>query len=92
MKSRAAVSKTLAPPPSESEEDAEEDEDEDDSEDDDEDDEPTPAPNRIRRVQDNGRSIREAARRVAEANTFAREDSIIAPSDDEDADEVDDLL
>ncbi|KAI0090375.1 nuclear condensing complex subunit [Irpex rosettiformis] len=91
VKSRAAVSKNLAPPPSESEDD-EEDRDEDDEEDEEEDDDPTPAPNRIRkRTNDSAAGIREAARRVSEV-AFEREDSIMDSSSDEDADEVDDLL
>lgn len=88
------MSKTLtAPPPSDSEEDeAEDDDDEDDEEE--EDNDPTPAPNRIRKHANDASGvagIREAARRVYEVS-FTREDSIMDSSDDEDADEVDDLL
>lgn len=104
MKSRVAVSKTLAPPPSESE-DGDEGEDEEEEltageeeltageeEEEEEDSDPTPAPNRIRKHTDGGAAgIKNAARRLAEvANT--REDSIMDSSDEEDADEVDDLL
>ena len=87
-KSRVAVSKNLAPPPS-------------DDDDEEEDDEPTPAPNRIRKgppvLNNSGVArVREAARRVVEATDMrdpdSREDSIMDSSDEEDADEVDDLL
>ncbi len=89
------MSKTLAaPPPSDSEEDEEEDNNDEDDDEEEEDNDPTPAPNRIRKHANDVSGvagIREAARRVSEVS-FTREDSIMDSSDDEDADEVDDLL
>lgn len=95
-KTRVAVSKSLAPPASESE--ASEDDDE-------EDDEETPAPNRISRKppppppkhqkpKASSSKAREPIRLDSDIEELIEDghDSIMDSSEDEDADEVDDLL
>ena len=96
VKTRVAVSKSLAPPASESE--ASEDDDE-------EDDEETPAPNRISRKppppppkhqkpKASSSKAREPIRLDSDIEELIEDghDSIMDSSEDEDADEVDDLL
>ncbi len=91
------MTKTLAPPPSETEEDEDEgDEDEDDEEDQ----EATPAPSRGRGQGDATKAqpskVREAEKSDAEIDDLLdgeiQHDSIMDSSEEEDADEVDDLL
>ncbi|PSR90834.1 hypothetical protein PHLCEN_2v4803 [Hermanssonia centrifuga] len=90
-KSRVAVTKTLAPPPSETEEEDEGGEDEEDEEDD----EATPAPSKGR-GQGDATKVREAAKSHTEIDDLSdgeiQHDSIMDSSEEEDADEVDDLL